>query len=101
MNFDLEFVKQAFGALGNALTVLKQAKDLLPEGGKKVEVAKAIENAETELKNAEGKIRGRLWDMNCAETIFHQKLCALIMIKIGNAQSVKTRKTQESMFDLS
>jgi len=55
MNFDLEFVKQAFGALGNVLTVLKQAKDLLPEGGKKVEVAKAIENAEKELKNAEAE----------------------------------------------
>lgn len=55
MNIDFEALKQSLGAIGTALTILKQAKDFLPEGGKKKEIVKAIETAERQLKIAESQ----------------------------------------------
>lgn len=55
MNIDIESIKQAISAFGTALTVLKQAKDLLPDNSKKKELSSAIESVERELKLAESK----------------------------------------------
>lgn len=52
---DLEAFKQTLSAIGAIFSLLKQAKDLLPEGGKSEEIAKAIENAELKLKSAEAE----------------------------------------------
>ncbi|MBI5351118.1 MAG: hypothetical protein HZB50_00605 [Chloroflexi bacterium] len=53
MNFDIESIKQALGTLGATLSLLKQAKDLLPESSQKQELNTAIESAERQLKIAE------------------------------------------------
>ncbi len=55
MNIDVELIKQAISAFGTALTVLKQAKDLLPDNSKKKELSSAIESVERELKLVESK----------------------------------------------
>ena len=55
MNLDIESIKQAISAFGAALTVLKQAKDLLPETSQKQELVLAIESAERQLKIAESQ----------------------------------------------
>ena len=56
MNIDLEAIKQVLSAFGITLSVLKQAKDLLPENDKKQEIRDAIENAERKLKIAESQM---------------------------------------------
>jgi hypothetical protein len=55
MNLDIESIKQAISAFGTVLTVLKQAKDLLPDSFQKQEVVQAIESAERQLKIAESQ----------------------------------------------
>jgi len=55
MNFDYESLKQALGTLATMLGILKQARDLLPDGPKKLEINSAIENAEKQLKIAESQ----------------------------------------------
>lgn len=55
MNLDVESIKQAISAFGAALTVLKQAKDLLPDSSQKQELNTAIESAERQLKIAESQ----------------------------------------------
>ena len=55
MNLDIESIKQAMSAFGAALTVLRQAKDLLPDSSKKQELSTAIESAEKQLKIAESQ----------------------------------------------
>ena len=55
MNIDIESIKQALGTLGATLTLLKQAKDLLPENSQKQELIIAIESAERQLKIAESE----------------------------------------------
>ena len=42
MNFDYESIKQALGTLATMLNILKQAKDLLPDGPKKLEINSAM-----------------------------------------------------------
>ena len=54
MNIDIESIKQALSAFGTALTVLKRAKDLLPEKERQ-EVGIALESAEGQLKIAESQ----------------------------------------------
>lgn len=53
MNLDVEAIKQAISAFGATLTVLKQAKDLLPDGKNKEQVSENIEKAEEQLNIAE------------------------------------------------
>jgi hypothetical protein len=55
MNIDIESIKQAIGTLGATLTLLKQAKDLLPENSQKQELSIAIDTAERQLKIAESQ----------------------------------------------
>jgi len=55
MNIDIESVKQALSTVGIALGILKQAKDLLPDGSKKDEIDEALERAERQLKLAESQ----------------------------------------------
>lgn len=55
MNLDIEAIKNAIGAFGTALTVLKQAKDMLPESSQKQDINTAIESAEKQLKIAEAQ----------------------------------------------
>jgi len=53
MNLDIESIKQAISAFGTALTILKQAKDLLPQNPKRQELDIAIESTEKQLIIAE------------------------------------------------
>jgi rubrerythrin len=53
MQLDPESIRQAFTALGTVLTLLKQAKDLLPDNAKKQEISQTIEKVEKELVTAE------------------------------------------------
>ncbi len=55
MDVDFEAFKQGMNAIGTALTIVKQAKDLLPDSTKKQEASQAIENAERQLKIAEAQ----------------------------------------------
>ena len=55
MNIDIDSIKQALSTLGTTLTLLKQAKDLLPENSQKQELNTAIESAERQLKIAESQ----------------------------------------------
>ena len=55
MNIDIESIKQGFATLGTALTVLKQAKDLMPDGPKKSEINETLEKAERQIKIAESQ----------------------------------------------
>ena len=55
MNIDIEAVKQAISTFGMAISTLKQAKDLLPDGEKKNQIAENIEQAERQLKIAEAQ----------------------------------------------
>ncbi|MFN8432711.1 MAG: hypothetical protein U0V18_01760 [Anaerolineales bacterium] len=55
MNLDIETIKNTISAFGAALTVLKQAKDMLPESTQKQDLNIAIESAERQLKIAEIK----------------------------------------------
>jgi hypothetical protein len=55
MNIDIESIKLALGTFGTALTLLRQAKDLLPENSQKQELSIAIESAERQLKIAESQ----------------------------------------------
>jgi hypothetical protein len=66
MNIDIESVKQAISAFGAAITVLKQAKDLLPQNFKKQELNNAIETAEEQIKIAELGLAKALGHEICA-----------------------------------
>ena len=55
MNLDIETIKNTISAFGAALTVLKQAKDMLPESSQKQDVNTAIESVERQLKIAESQ----------------------------------------------
>ena len=55
MNIDIEALKQSISAIGMVISTLKQAKDLLPEGKQKKQVAEGIEQAERQLKIAEAQ----------------------------------------------
>jgi hypothetical protein len=55
MDIDIESMKQAFGTLSTALSVLKQAKELLPDGSDKDNIDKALKRAERQLKLAESQ----------------------------------------------
>ncbi len=55
MNLDIETIKNTISAFGAALTVLKQAKDMLPESSQKQDVNTAIESIERQLKIAESQ----------------------------------------------
>ncbi len=52
---DFEALKQGLSALAIALTTLKQARDLLPEGDSKKEVSENVEKAERHIKIAESQ----------------------------------------------
>jgi hypothetical protein len=60
MNIDIETVKQTLGTIGIAISTLKQAKDLLPDGTKKTEISNTLEQAERQLKIAESQIAQNL-----------------------------------------
>lgn len=53
---DIESIKETIGALGIAIGVLKQAKDLLPDSTKKEEITEALKKAERELSLAESQV---------------------------------------------
>lgn len=53
MQFDPESIRQVFISLSTVLTLLKQAKDLLPESSKKQEIGQTIEKIDRELTLAE------------------------------------------------
>lgn len=55
MNLDLESIKQAISSIGAALTILKQAKELLPDSSQKQKLIIAIESAERQLKIVESQ----------------------------------------------
>jgi hypothetical protein len=52
VNIDIPSISRALGAASAALQLLKQAKDLVPEGSKKQQVDEAIQSAEEQLKIA-------------------------------------------------
>ena len=53
---DFEALKQGLSAIALAISTLKQAKDLLPSGEEKEEVAENVEKAERQMKIAEANI---------------------------------------------
>ncbi len=53
---DFESLKQGLSAITMALATLKQAKDLLPDGGNKNKISENIEQAERQIKIAEAQI---------------------------------------------
>ena len=53
---DFEALKQGLSAIAMALTTLKQAKDLLPEGENKKEISENVVQAERQLKIGEAQI---------------------------------------------
>ena len=55
MNFDLASIQQAFATLSTVVAILKQAKDLLPDGPKKRDIVEALEQAERQIKLAESQ----------------------------------------------
>jgi ActR/RegA family two-component response regulator len=55
MDIDIESLKQAFGTLATAINVLKQAKELLPDGSKKDDIDEALKKAERQLNLAEAQ----------------------------------------------
>jgi hypothetical protein len=63
MNIDLDAIKQTLAALGAIITLLKQAKDLLPDNAKRQEISQAIDNAEQDLIKAE---------LNTAKALGHE-----------------------------
>ena len=52
---DIEALRTALELLAGALSALRQAKDLLPEGSQKNDAAEALEQAERQLRLAEAK----------------------------------------------
>ncbi len=56
MDIDIDAVKQAISAFGMVISTLKQAKDLLPDGERKTEISKHLENAERQIKIAKSQI---------------------------------------------
>lgn len=53
---DLEALKHGLNIIAVALGLLKQAKDLLPDGKDKEEISGSIEHAEKQMKTAEIQI---------------------------------------------
>jgi hypothetical protein len=52
---DLESIKSAFGLAGQALGLLKQAKEMIPEGAQRDAAEKSIADAEQAFSLAEAK----------------------------------------------
>ncbi|CAG1016360.1 hypothetical protein ANAEL_05580 [Anaerolineales bacterium] len=53
---DIEALKQGLSAIAAILGMLKQAKDLLPDGKNKEEIADQVEKAERQMQTAEIQI---------------------------------------------
>ena len=52
---DIEAIKQGLSALALAISTLKQAKDMLPDGKEKQDISDNVEKAERQLKIAEAQ----------------------------------------------
>ena len=57
---DIDALAKGVGLFSSALTALKQAIDLLPDGSKKTDAAAALERAEREFKIAEAETAKKL-----------------------------------------
>jgi hypothetical protein len=55
VNIDIASISKALGAASVALQLLKQARDLVPEGSEKEQVDEAIQNAEERLRMAQSQ----------------------------------------------
>jgi len=55
MDFDLETLKQGITSLGGVIGLIKQVKDMLPQGQRE-EIDVALQKAERQLKLAESQI---------------------------------------------
>ena len=56
MDFDLETLKQGITSLGGIIGIVKQVKDMLPQGPKKDEIDAALQKVERQLKLAESQV---------------------------------------------
>jgi len=57
---DFDTLTKGISLFGSALSALKQARDLLPDGSQKADATAMLERAERELKVAEGEVAKKM-----------------------------------------
>jgi hypothetical protein len=102
MNLDLESIKQALGAFGTALNILRQAKDLLPDSPKKEEVNSAIETAARQFKIAEAQVAQSM-DYELCKKHFPPEIMLLVDDKVWKCPACGNEinnKHEQKLFNL-